>query len=130
MSGKAKGTSKANGRLQDVQVIPASFLQQGCKHTAYSNKVSKAALLSILVITAGRAYALVRQILVCGVPVNTKLGDRKSKWGSGGYCPIIGHFTAAPLYRYGPIIGHFTATPFSLCPSKDPGFQPMPDIKQ
>eukprot|EP00983_Pelagomonas_calceolata_P013646 437577-Pelagomonas_calceolata.AAC.1 len=29
ISGKAKGTSKGNGRLQDVQVTPASFLQQG-----------------------------------------------------------------------------------------------------
>eukprot|EP00983_Pelagomonas_calceolata_P133400 1161961-Pelagomonas_calceolata.AAC.9 len=33
MSGKAKGTSKANGRLQDVQVTPASFLQQGQSDT-------------------------------------------------------------------------------------------------
>eukprot|EP00983_Pelagomonas_calceolata_P007663 248729-Pelagomonas_calceolata.AAC.1 len=42
MSGKAKETSKANGRLQDVQVIPTSFLQQG-----KSNGVSNSEQISI-----------------------------------------------------------------------------------
>eukprot|EP00983_Pelagomonas_calceolata_P050510 1142002-Pelagomonas_calceolata.AAC.1 len=39
MSGKAKGTSKANERPQDVQVTPASFLQQAKQASTVLNQL-------------------------------------------------------------------------------------------